>query len=297
MFSRGLFIIAAVMLVSSAFSQGPAVAVEHGRRAEIARSVSIPPGSTGIRRTVAGKLKFLALVPARVQTLVVTFYVDDKEVGSAGKRPYDSVWDTAQIKDGDHSARWIALDDRGAEIANGAIALIVNNSSSPSAAGSEGPVVDVTGGAPVKFTTYSSPAYGIRIDYPSIWAVKDESRALPEGWGPEGYWLVFSTAPIPRARYVVNVRHRMLDRVHTADSFVQFTPYVSAWERTSTEGRVVFLTTVGTAANKRVIHRAMLLSGRHIWMMNCIDTSGNVAEESKKTFMHMVESLKLVGRK
>jgi hypothetical protein len=35
----------------------------------------------------------------------------------------------------------------------------------------------------------------------------------------------------------------------------------------------------------------MLLDGRNLWMMNCIDTSGKSPSESKAMFMRMVNSL------
>ncbi|HOP80957.1 MAG TPA: hypothetical protein PLZ21_10375, partial [Armatimonadota bacterium] len=235
----------------------------------------------------------------------VCFYLDNTETGRVDRRPYAIELDTTRVADGEHSVKWSALDASGNEISKGSIFLVVTNKMRldpekiGSSAGpipgiddesdSSGQTADKTASG-VEVVTYSNSDYDISLKHPIEWSVKDQTAALPDDWN-KGYWLVISTDPVADAGHVVNIRHRLMQQEHTAESFIKFTPYVADWEQVSVKGRIVFVTTSGSPAAKRVMHRLMMLDGRHLWMMNCIDTTGEPAEKSKALFLQISESI------
>jgi hypothetical protein len=79
--------------------------------------------------------------------------------------------------------------------------------------------------------------------------VKDElSNAAKHN--KDSYWLILSTDPVAQAEQVVNLRFKQLQREHTTESFIDFTPYVANWDKTESNGRTIFSTTVGTQEAK-----------------------------------------------
>lgn len=253
------------------------------------RLLVVPRGKLSISRPVRGKVKLVAAVSGTLKPDAVVFYADDAEIGRVNQKPYSAEWDTSSVLDGEHkvrwSARWSAVDAQGNELAAGVATLIVKNQSEASAPGGSmsAQVVPVL----PEFVRYSSSRYGFGIEHPKGWTAKVQRLAGSAG----GYWLIFSTEPIALAAYVVNLRHKLLQREHTPESFTRFTPYVADWNRRGLSGRTIFSTTAGTVEAKRVVHRAMILNGRHLYMMNCIDTSGASPEYSKTIFTKMVDTL------
>jgi hypothetical protein len=259
---------------------------------------------------VAGKITLAAVISSQTKPSEVVFYVDDKEVGRVAQTPFRCEWETASIPDGEHAAKWIALSAEGSELATGSTVLIVSNKGASSQKPSpEGPAPGpstrlkppvtpekkpVVPKPEAEFTCYSSDSYDLSIEHPATWSVKDQTSGLPRGW-KGGYWLVVSTDPLADATCVINLKHRMLDREHTADSFVKYTEYVASWGRSIINGHPVFTTTAGSPESKRVVHRVMMLDGRHLWMMNCIDTSGKPIDESRVLFQRIVQSLAPAG--
>lgn len=291
------------LLCAAAVRSVPRSVVASGPSGPTDRVISIPVGRDATKRPASSKVLLFAALPADQHIDAVVFYVDDKEIGRGKQQPYRAEWDSTRVKEGEYAARWSALDAKGAELASGSVTLVVANKVAPppvvrpprrvpSPVRPERPTTSGPTPAPAApdFVTYSSAEHAVRIDHPAGWVVKDETTSLPKGW-QEGYWLIFSTDPLSSATYVVNLRHKLLQREHTAESFAKYTPYLATWEETTINGRPVFLTTAGTPDAKRVVHRVMILDGRHLWMMNCIDTSGKPAAQSKEIFMRMVKSL------
>lgn len=324
MIQRLTLILVAMSLSVAALAQAPATPQASPARAE--RFIAMPAMASPIKHTVIGKITFAPLVSLKDKPVAVVFYVDAKEVGRITDAPYRYEWDTNVVADGEHAVKWAGISAEGKEISTGTAVIVVSNKTIPAPSTPGGPQSNPTGTKPGSsdkkpadsdanppvapftpsirpiqpphpepkpsgdFTKYSSDSYDISIDHPATWSVKDQTSGLPKGW-KSGYWLVVSTDPVAQSSCVVNVRHRMLDREHTADTFAKFTPYVASWTRSEINGRPVFSTTAGSAENKRVVHRIMMLDGRHLWMMNCIDTSGKSAEESRKIFLHIAQSL------
>lgn len=271
--------------------------------ASMPRLVQIPPMKSPAKAHVQGKLKLEALYRG-LEAKSVTFYIDDKEIGRAAAKPYSVEWDSAGVADGAHVARWSALGANGQEIGNGSLSIIVGNQpqppSAPSGIGiSPGPPHPVRPSVPPPshgltltpgFTTYTNAEYGIRIEHPIGWTVKNETKNVEKDW-VKGYWLVFSTDPVSKAKYVVNLRHRLGNTDQTPESFAKTDPYVLQWTRTNVNGRSAFTTTAGSPSSKRVVHRMIVLGGPHIWMLNMMDTSGKPAIESREVFMRIVNSL------
>ena len=142
---------------------------------------------------------------------------------------------------------------------------------------------------------YRNDKYGVSIQHPSGWKVKNQSRSLPKDW-VGGYWLVLSTEPVAKATSVVNIRHKLEPKDQTPESFAETSTYVKSWERIDINGRPALVTSAGMASSKRVVHRAIILGGRHVWMANLIDTSGKPESESKGLFMRMLQSLTLLEK-
>jgi len=278
---------------------------EGERNIQAVRTVVIPVGKATRKVKVSGKVTLLAMLPSNPNLSLIVFSVDQTEVGRATKPPYRTEWDSSYVPDGEHVAKWAAISADGTERGTGSANMLVTNpvhksspdspTQPPSVGGTTQPA-DRPGPAaaplPQEFTIYSSRKYGIRIEHPVPWSAKDQSASLPRGW-VKGYWLVFSTDPIAQATYVVNLRHRLLQKKHTAESLLRAMPYLTDWAETMINGRTAFTTTAGSQTAKRVVHRAMILDGRDLWMMNCIDTSGRPADESKSLFTRMVQSLRV----
>lgn len=250
--------------------------------------VVIPRGAVQVKRVVSGTAILIAALPVNINAVAVVVYIDDNEIGRVSERPYRVEWDSTTTADSEHMSKWMAIDDQGREMASGSVMLQVRNH--PPNTEAELPSRKVGGANLDRFASYISSKHNVRISHPEEWIVTDQSAALPGGW-QEGYWLIFSTEPISDAEIVINLRHRLLNREHSWESFVKYTPYVAEWNKKESGGRIIFSSTAGSQSAKRVVHRAMILQGRHLWMMNCIDTSGEDPARSLDLLRTMVESL------
>ncbi|MEN6519996.1 MAG: hypothetical protein ABFD46_02450 [Armatimonadota bacterium] len=248
------------------------------------RVITISRGIQPSKRPAAGKLTLIALPPSGIKPSSVVFYVDDKEIGKCERRPYSVEWDSIGASDGEHSAVWKALGPDNQEIETGKVTLIVNNEPKIPSAGPDAV-------SKPQMERYSSREHKVSMEYPAEWTVKDQSGSVSKDWD-EGYWLVLSTDPVAQAVYVVNIRHRLLKKEHTPESFLKSTPYLADWQQTSVSGRAAFVTTAGLPSANRVVHRIQMIEGRHLWMINCVDTSGKSVDDSKALVMQIAGSIK-----
>lgn len=312
-------LVASIVSISCCTVLGPSYAQNTSTSAPIVKKLPIVfiPVDGGnrpaINRPVRGKITIHAVPSSNDQISSVVFHIAGKEVGRASTSPYCTDWDSTTMQDGPYPAKWTALSANGEQIESGSMTLMVSNSSQPPSTprstsnSANGNLVNSVNGSLSKktnsptttnttkssspqFVAYSSPKYDVKLEYPSDWTVKDQSSGVDKSW-KNGYWLVFCTDPIDQAPYVVNLRYRLLAQSHSASSFVKFNPYLAKWQTTNINGRTVFITTTGTESSKRVTHRAMVLDGRKLWMLNCIDTTGSPSANSRAIFMKMLESL------
>lgn len=269
-----------------------AVLAEPSTQKESKRSVGIHRGTSPVKYPVVGKVMLIALTPIGVQPSTVVFYLDNKEIFRIERRPYSTDWDSVVVADGEHPAAWKAFDADNKELAAGNITLVVANGSKPILNGNQ--PNDNSAVAEIPMERYLSSQHKVNLEYPADWTVKDQSASIPKDWD-EGYWLVLSADPVAEALYVVNLRHRLLQTAHTAESFLKYTPYLSDWQRTDIAGRTAFVTTAGLSSAKRVVHRIQMLDGRHLWMINFVDTSGRSVDESKALMMRIAGSIAVPG--
>jgi hypothetical protein len=242
------------------------------------RTVVIAAGRSPVKLSVQGRLKFVAGYSG-VSTAKMTFSVDGMPIGELEKRPYSVDWESDSVPMAEHVVAWKAFDSNGQEVASGNMTLVTGK-----------PVEqpgEVNTGAP---TSYTNETYGITIEHPSGWSAKDESKNLESGWN-EGYWIVLSADPLSKATNVFNLRHRLSDVEQSPELFSKYATYVKTWERIDVGGRPAFFTSGGSESAKRVVHRCIILEGKHIWMANLIDTSGKPAAESKRLFLQMLRSM------
>lgn len=260
--------------------------------------LAIQPGSQQDKKSVSGDQVVFAMVPSDVTAEKVVFYVDGGEVGASTNRPYYIAWNSASVSNGDHFLRWVAVDAEGAELSSGTTDLAVSNndktsenppdSESSEEEASDAPSDDLASIS--EYAKYSNADIDVSFEYPAQWTVKDNSEGVPSDW-EKGYWLVISTEPIAQSICVVNLRHRLLKQEHTAESFAKYTPYVADWDKESINGRPAFITTAGKPEDDRVVHRVMMLDGRRLYMLNCIDTSGGAVSVSRAILMRIVQSI------
>jgi hypothetical protein len=67
--------------------------------------------------------------------------------------------------------------------------------------------------------------------------------------------------------------------------------YLLQWNKVTVNDKTAFETTQGSAESSRVVHRKMIVDGKHIWMFNCIDQTGMPAADSKVMFDQVDNSL------
>jgi len=284
MFRIAIIVIAAAILASAVIAEPTApVPVQKENK----RSVGIHRGTSPVKHSAVGKIMLTAFIPIGVQPSTVVFYLDNKEISRVERKPYSTDWDSTAVTDGEHLASWKAFDADDKELAAGSITLVVSN-------GSINQTKDNNAKAEIPMERYFSSLHKISFEHPAGWTVKDQSASVPKDW-KEGYWLVLSTDPVAEALYVVNIRHRLLQTVHTSESFLKNTPYLSDWQQADIAGRPAFVTTAGLPSAKRVVHRIQMLDGRHLWMINFVDTSGRPADESKALMMKIAGSITIPG--
>lgn len=137
---------------------------------------------------------------------------------------------------------------------------------------------------------YNNPVLSFSISYPQVWIALDKTAEM-EPAQKGNAWVVFGTEPLDKAGLVVNVKRMQLEASTDVDTFAKYNSYVKSWKRTALLGSSAFVTTDGKPENRRVIHRAIIIKDGCAWMMNCIDTTGKPAAESKKIFDSMINTL------
>jgi len=274
----------------------------------IGRSIVIGPNNSTMPRLLRGKVTIIATPAQDVKVTSVAIYFDNTLVVNVAQAPFKADYDSSSASEGDHLLKAIGHDSNGGQTWAATAPVKVRNQAikpganppAPSASPQPTkisekpvPVVESFAGIPALEKIYSSDQYGFSIRYPSAWAVKDESSQIkPKRHG--SVWLVFGVNPIERSRLVVNVRRSKLDPGTTAETFVKYNSYVSKWEQKTVLGSPAFGTTDGSAESRRVIHRLIIIKDGYAWMLNCIDTSGEPATESKLLFEKIASSLNIL---
>ena len=144
-----------------------------------------------------------------------------------------------------------------------------------------------------KWETYVDKTHNYSILYPGGAKVKDRSAEMkPKGAG--SFWVEFSD-PSKKSSYVINVRHTTLRAQSTPDDYAKSNKFLLKWDREEISGMGGFVTTTGTAAKKNVVHRALVVEGKSVWMLNLTDTSGGDLKVTKRVFDYVLWSLNTAG--
>lgn len=283
MVRRGLLTAIFILLACAAAADDPPDAAS--TNVKPVQYVVIHAGESDQKPLVDGIVQLRAVVPNKLHAKTVIFYTDGRKFSQDSALPYFTKWDSTSVEAGEHIIKWAALDAEGTELDTGSVVLLTKS-----------PVVNPSNndvpseGLGEALAQYSSPLRGVRFTFLAAWTVKDQTASLPNTW-EDGYWFVLSTDPVAQATCVINIRHKLLQQEHTPNSFVKYTPYLKTWEKTMIKGRYAFTSSTGSPENKRVTHRIMMLDGKHLFMLNCIDTSGEAPEISKETLMIIAVSI------
>jgi len=289
-----------------------------------------PQDSLSNPRIMRGKVSVVVTTPADVAPASVEVFADDKSIGSTADKPFRVQFDTALLKDGEHTLRAVGKDANGNEIWSCSTKTRVANSKeavaaladkarpggmppAPAVERPSGPAVPNKPASPTKpvrakqpakkdskpsgplvslENTYSNQDYGFAIQYPGKWTFRDKSVLMkPRAEG--GFWVAFGEYPLEKAKIVVNVRRSKLEPGTDAEKFAKYNSYVRKWERTQVLGADAFVTTSKDPLSAGVTHRKIILKDGYAWMLNCEDKSGKPGDESLRTFDSMVNSMKV----
>lgn len=290
-----------------------------------------PEDSLSSPRIVRGKVSVVVTTPASVTPASVEVFADGRSVGSTAAKPFKVEFDTASLKDGEHTLKAVGKDANGKEVWSCSTKTRVANSEESVAALADkarpggmlpAPAVErpsgpakpnkpasptnppvrpkqpakkdsKPAGPPVSLgNTYSNQDYGFAIQYPGKWTFKDKSVLMkPKTEG--GFWVAFGEYPLEKAQVVVNVRRSKLEPGTDVDKFAKYNSYVQKWERTEVLGADAFVTTSKDPLSASVTHRKIILKDGYAWMLNCEDKGGKPGDEGLRTFESMVNSMKV----
>ncbi len=270
-------------------------------------------------KKVKGKLRIMLILRGAESAKTAEVFVDGKSVGKMDKAPWYVVYDGSGLAVGDHKIKGVALDAEGKEVFNEETTVTVvakdEELGRPKPPSIPKPPAKPDGDKPVppdeKMTppeekqpldgpgmvkelklldkTYKADKYGFSLLTSSGWKVTDQTKEMkPKSAG--GCWLVFDGKA--KDGLVVNVRRQKLQAGTTADKYAKFNTFVKDWDRIPINGCDAFVTTQGTAAEKNVVQRAIILKGGYAYMMNCADTSGKDVGFSADVFSDIICSLK-----
>jgi len=275
-----------------------------------------PKDSLTAARAISGKVRIMAVFPSTVKASEVEFFFDGKLVGKSSSRPFRADLDVSNVPVGEHILKAVAGDSAGAEAWSASAKARVQASSegapekfghvevvpvpSDSPGSNEaGKLADtLSGSAPAGPRVagqaidklYKSLAYEFSINYPSAWKVRDDTAAASKR-GNSTFWIVFGDEPI-----VVNIHARMISPGTDQNQFAKYNPYVGSWTRKIISGRPAFSITTGSAENRSVVHRLIVLDRGRALMLNCVDKSGGSADDSARIFDAMARSLQSFAR-
>ena len=146
-----------------------------------------------------------------------------------------------------------------------------------------------------EWKSYVDKTRNFALLYPGNTRPKDRSAEMkPKGAG--SFWVEFS-GPSKKASYVINVRHITLPAQSTPEDYAKSNKFLLAWKRAEINGIGGFVTTTGSAAKKDVAHRAVLVDGKSVWMLNLTDSSGGDPLVTGRIFDHTLRSLNTSGWK
>jgi len=277
----------------------------------------IPIGGTGMQRSyvASGKVTLFARTAGPLKS-PVSFYADNALIATVNAPPYLTTWDTTTVPDGPHKLTASAVNEKGETLWQGEATVTVDNKNAskiplpppPAASKATGPVPPVGKGKPGNLPgsvppgptaapagqLYSNEKYGFQLMYPAGWKAADHTKDMKPKW-KGGFWIVF-TPQSPDPKLTINLRHRKLDRPTTPENYVKYNGFLASWTRTEVAGMPAFKTTQGSQESKRVLHRALIVDGEHIWMLNCVDETGGSPAVSQKIFEDLLASLSPLHR-
>lgn len=142
---------------------------------------------------------------------------------------------------------------------------------------------------PVTVTqTFKNVKYGVSLKFPAGWRAADLSTQVKPK-EPGGFWFTF-TSPEAPPQLTINFRHTQLSKPTTPENWVKYNTYLQEWAKVQVNGKVAFETTEGAEEARRVVHRKMIIDGKHIWRFNCIDQTGSPSFESKMVMDQVINS-------
>lgn len=145
----------------------------------------------------------------------------------------------------------------------------------------------------VKWKTYRDKKRGFALQYPADAKINDKSAAMTPK-SPGSFWIEFSMKPKGKPSYTINVRRTTLDTQTDADSYASANDFLKSWERATINGISGFHTISSDTASKGIIHRALLVNGKLVWMLNLTDKSGD-PQNTSGIFDRILRSLNVGG--
>ena len=109
---------------------------------------------------------------------------------------------------------------------------------------------------------------------------------------PGSFWTALT---LKKPSCVINVRHVNLAAEATADDYAESNQYLLEWERLTANGITGFWTTTLDPASGKATHRALLVDGKSVWMVNLADLTGGDPGATKQIFERVVRSLNVKG--
>ena len=144
----------------------------------------------------------------------------------------------------------------------------------------------------VEWQTYQDKKRNFSLLCPAVAVVADKSGAMKPK-APGSFWVAFTVKSQNKVSYVINVRHTNLAAETDPDIYTVKNPYLLSWERDAVNGMCAFKTTSKDAGN--TVHRAVLLDGKSVWMLNLTDSSGGAPDITAQIFDCVMRSLNVDG--
>ncbi|MDO8589616.1 MAG: hypothetical protein Q7T82_21535 [Armatimonadota bacterium] len=145
-----------------------------------------------------------------------------------------------------------------------------------------------------EWKTYRDGKRNFALERPGASVLKDRSAELTRKT-PGSFWLEFSVRTNNKTAYAINVRRAVLAADTTPETYAAENPFLLTWERVTINGVSGFSATTGEQSAKTVIHRALLVDGKSVWMLNLTDTSGGNPQKTKQVFERVARSLNVKG--
>jgi hypothetical protein len=259
-------------------------------------------------------LSIIIYAPKSIQATSFEVFLDNQSIGARNEKPYMIEFDTSSTSIGEHVFKAIGKDASGKEVWTASTKIRVREKTNqptpnignkdvtrPNSQPKEAPEVithpvpQVLPQEPIQGVNkpYTNKKRGFSVKIPDGWTARDETAKMKPKL-PGGFWIILSKGAAEKSPVVVNIRRSKLSPGTDADIFAKYNSYVQKWERKTVGNDTAFATMAGSPEAKRIVHRLIIIRNGSAWMLNCIDTSGKPAEESKQLFESMANSLNVL---